>query len=199
MTRSERLALLRLLQLVGLALATVVVTCSLAWGQDKSYTLPHRWGMALRYDHPVGFSDNYQTALVTLIGLFDYDRIWPHKAPDPLRFKVELTAGSTITPTAPRAVVSVNALALYYLDFMSAAYFRPYIEGGIGGIYTDYQVKDQGSRINFNPVAGFGFEIPQGQGPTWFTAFRASHYSNAGLHHKNRGVNSFGAMVGAYY
>ncbi len=161
--------------------------------------VPHRFGVAVTFAQGVGLSENYGMGLATLVGLFDYDRVWPHKAPDGLRFKVELTAGSATWPQGPRAVVSANILALYYLDSLAGSWWRPYMEAGIGGIFTDFQVDGQGSRINFNPVAGFGLEFPTASGPTWFTAIRASHYSNAGILENNQGVNTFGTMLGIYF
>jgi len=165
---------------------------------EKRYEVPNRYGVAVSFAQGYGLPENWGTALVTLIGLFDYDRVWPHRAPDPLRFKVELTAGTTTWPDV-RAVVSANILALYYLEWLSTPGMRPYIEGGIGGIYTDYQVKGQGSRVNFNPVAGLGLEFPRAFGPTIFTALRASHASNAGLCKDNTGVDSLGLMLGMYF
>jgi len=168
-------------------------------GQKTVEKVEHRYGMALSFAQGVGLPDNYGMGLVTLIGLFDYDRIWPHSAPDPLRFKVELTGGATTWPEAPRAVLSANVLALYYLESLTGSWGRPYIEAGIGGIYTDFQVEGQGSRVNFNPVAGFGLEFDAAAGPTWFTALRASHFSNASILEDNQGVNTFAAMVGLYF
>lgn len=177
----------------------VVLSSAPCLAGEGPQEVPHRFGVAVTFAQGVGLSDNYGMGLATLVGLFDYDRVWPHRAPDGLRFKVELTAGSTTWPEAPRAVVSANILALYYLDSLAGSWWRPYAEAGIGGIFTDFQVKGQGSRINFNPVAGFGLEFPTAGGPTWFTAIRASHYSNAGILDDNQGVNTFGTMLGIYF
>ncbi len=173
-----------------------------AAGTEIIYKVPHRYGMALSLGHSYGLGkdQNYGMALVTLIGLFDYDRVWPHRAPDPLRFKVEFTAGTTTWPDAPRAVVSANILALYYLEALRLEWMRPYVEGGIGAIYTDFQVKHQGSRVNFNPVAGIGVEFPGIEdSPTFFTALRLNHFSNAGILVDNQGVNSAFMMFGVYF
>lgn len=206
MTRSDRKSLATCAKCFLMALFGLLLLSSTAWPQEKGqesaqdgYKVPARWGMAVSFAQGVGLSDNYGMGLATLIGLFDYDAVWPHRAPEQLRFKVELTGGATTGPEAGRGVVSANILALYYLDFISADWIVPYVEAGIGGIYTDFQVDGQGSRINFNPVAGFGFEFPSTSGPTWFTSLRASHFSNAGLHENNQGVNTFGTMLGLYF
>jgi len=130
--------------------------------------------------------------------MWDYDTVWRHWAPDPLRFKVEGAAGVTIAPQI-RAMASVGMMALYYLEFLSSPRLNPYIEGGIGVIYTDFQVEGQGSRFNFNPQIGVGTEFNVDSGPPFFGALRLSHISNAGLSDDNRGVNSIVFMVGRFF
>ncbi len=166
-----------------------------------SYKMPFRYGMAVSLGHSAFLPEdqNYGMAMFTFIGLFDYDRIWPHNAPDPLRFKVELTGGSTTWPDAPRAIVSAKMLALYYLESLRSEWAIPYVEAGIGGIYTDFQVDGQGSRINFNPVAGIGVEFLSTSGPSFFTSLRLHHLSNAHLLPHNQGLNSAFMMFGMYF
>jgi len=103
--------------------------------------------------------------------MWDYDKAWHHPAPKLLRWKLEGAVGSSLTPPG-RFMASLGMLALYYLDFISTRYSRPYIEGGIGGIYTDFQVKGQGSQRNINPQAGIGSEIMIGSGLAFFAADR---------------------------
>jgi len=90
-------------------------------------------------------------------------------------------------------------MALYYLDFVSSERLVPYLEGGIGVVYTDFQVEGQGSRFNFNPQIGIGTEFKVDAGPPFFTALRLSHISNAGLADENRGVNSVVWMLGRFF
>jgi lipid A 3-O-deacylase len=142
-------------------------------------------------------NDIYFTQISGFI-MWDYDKVWRHWAPDPLRFKVEGTAGLTVSPKT-RAMVSVGMMALYYLEFISSDRLVPYLEGGIGLVYTDFQVDDQGSRINFNPQIGIGTEFGGESGAPFFGAVRLSHISNAGLHNENRGVNSVVLMIGRFF
>ncbi len=137
-------------------------------------------------------------ALVSAVALFDYDRVWPHRAPEPLRFKVEASLGATSAPSS-RALISANMLALYFLDGLATALLRPYAEAGIGLIYTDFQVDGQGLRVNFNPQAGVGTEIKGGDGPPWYAAIRLHHISNGGLHHDNRGINAVVLQLGRFF
>jgi hypothetical protein len=160
--------------------------------------IPTRYGLAgvlgKTFD-PV--TDIYFVQLSGFI-MWDYDRVWKHWAPDPLRFKVEGNAGATTSPET-RAMISIGMMALYYLQFFSTARLRPYLEGGIGVMYTDFQVEGQGSRFNFNPQIGIGTEFKLNSGAPFFTTIRLSHISNAGLHSENRGVNFVVLMIGRFF
>jgi len=97
-------------------------------------------------------------------------------------------------------------LAHYRLNSLSWARLTPYLEGGLGLVYTDFQVKDpeppyesQGSRINFNPVIGIGLDFNRNPADRYFAAVRLSHISNADLNSENRGVNSIIFQVGRYF
>ena len=146
------------------------------------------------YD-PVG---DRRFALASWVALIDYDRVWPHRAPAPLRFKVEATAGATLTPDV-RTILSANIFALYYLERFSSAGIHPYAEAGVGLIYTDFRVAGQGLRFNFNPQVGIGAEFGPGEEHSWFAAVRLHHVSNGNLHADNRGINGVLFTLGRYF
>lgn len=130
--------------------------------------------------------------------LYDYEDIWPHKAPEQLRFKLEASIGGTLRSDSD-FMASAGFFALYYLDRLHTNLLRPYIEGGVGLIYTEYKVRKQGSRLNFNPQAGLGLDISPRSGPSFWTSVRLHHLSNAGLKKDNRGVNSLTFQAGMYF
>ncbi len=179
----------------GLLLCTVLANP--AWGGPSPHE-PTRYAVAASvgttYD-PVG---DIEFVLGSAVGLFDYDSVWPHRAPAPLRFKVEVTAGATTAPTL-RSLCSANIFALYYLERFSTGGIRPYAEAGVGLIYTDFRVEGQGLRFNFNPQAGVGAEFGSREEHTWYAAVRLHHISNGDLHHENRGVNGVLFTVGRYF
>jgi hypothetical protein len=185
-----------------LALAVLLVLFSplrSACGHDEEEeNIPTRYGMAAVVGNTFDPDDDISFVQLSGFIMWDYDKVWRHWAPELLRFKVEGTAGLTTSPKT-RGMVSVGMMALYYLEFISNHRLSPYIEGGIGVIYTDFQVDGQGSRFNFNPQIGIGTEIQPDSGPPFFGSMRLSHISNAGLHDDNRGVNSIILMIGRFF
>ncbi len=176
--------------------AAILLAAAAALGAEQTvptrYGFGGNWGMAYDPDAGIDFVQ------VTGFALLDYDAVWPHRAPAALRFKVEGNVGATTAP-GTRAIVSANMLALYFLDGLRGRLFRPYAEAGIGLIYTDFQVKGQGLRLNFNPQAGIGTEIAAGSEDPWFAALRLHHISNGGLNKDNRGINSVVFAFGRFF
>ena len=164
----------------------------------KEAPLPTQYGMSAEYGYSYDPQRNISFLLARVFAIFDYGTVWHQDRPRALRFKVEAAAGSTITP-ANDLMVSVNMLALYYPGLRDDSSLRPYFEGGIGAIYTEFRVPGQGLHYNFNPLLGVGCELPQQDGKNPFAALRLHHLSNAGLYHENRGVNSVELQVGRFF
>ncbi len=173
-----------------LVLVTVVMTSPASAGDD----VPTRYGVAVLAG---GAYDPETFGMVLLQGqmVIDYDRVFWHAAPEALRLKLEANGGMT-TGDRQRGIVAVDMLALYVLPAYKFGRWLPYVEGGIGVIYTDFQVDGQGSRFNFNPQLGAGFEIPLATGGTMTLGVRLHHLSNGNLLEDNRGVNSVLMQVG---
>lgn len=167
-------------------------------GEDRTDDVPNRYGLGMIMGNTYDPAGKIGFALLSGVALFDYDKIWHHAAPAPLRFKVEASIGSTWTKEK-EVMASAGIFALYFLDRFSAHGFRPYVEGGIGGIYTGWKVEGQGSHLNFNPQIGIGTEFTIGSGPPFLTAVRLHHISNAGLKKDNRGANSIVLVVGRFF
>jgi len=155
---------------------------------------PTRYGAALlagqTYD-----PDSFGLLILQGQLLLDYDRVFSHAAPESLRFKLEANLGIT-TDGRNRGLAAVNGLALYYLEQFKRANWTPYVEAGVGVIYTDFQVDGQGLRFNFNPQAGVGVEYRLANGAAVTGALRLHHLSNGKTYRDNRGVNSALLMIG---
>jgi lipid A 3-O-deacylase len=155
--------------------------------------VPTRYGMALVAGNSYSPRNDISLFMISGYALFDYEKVWHHRAPAPLRFKTEFALGSA-AGSEHGFVGSAGITALYYIDPLSGRSFRLYVEGGIGLIYTDFRVEGQGLRVNFNPQAGLGIEHRSG----YFAAARLHHISNAGLDRENRGVNTVLLMMGRF-
>lgn len=136
----------------------------------------------------------------SLFKLYDYDAVWKHSAPDNLRFKIEGSMGCAyIHENDARIVANIGIMALLYLDKFESKSYRPFLEAGIGGIFTDFQVAGQDYRFNFNPQAGIGIEFKRTHAPNRFLTLRAHHVSNGGIGSSNRGLNSIAILFGQFF
>lgn len=165
---------------------------------------PTRTGASLNLGYTYDPGGDIWFSQISFFRLYDYDRVWRHRAPEALRFKVEASMGGSRLENADiRMNASVNIFALYYLAGTGEegvrSRVRPYVEAGIGGIYTDYRVPGQDYRINFNPQAGVGIEMDTAGGNTVFAAVRLHHLSNGGIGSSNRGQNSVVCLFGTYF
>lgn len=157
-------------------------------------------GISLNLGYTYDPSDNIWFSQVSIFRIYDYDSIWPHKAPENLRFKVEGSLGGARMDNSDfRVMASVNIFAMLYLTGGGSRQVRPYVEAGIGGIYTDFRVAGQDYRFNFNPQAGVGVEMDTGEGPPCFASLRVHHLSNGGMGVSNRGQNSVVCLFGRYF
>lgn len=164
------------------------------WSGVLSGRAPHEQALGFYAGTAYDWS-NMQFCLVSWQALYDYETIWPHKAPDGLgiRFEGNLGAATGTEFSGSRLVASVNFLAVYELAAYGTSTCVPYVEAGVGLIYTDFQRDGQGLRLNFNPVAGLGVRMG-----SKFLTLRLHHLSNGGLDHDNDGINSIVFGFGMY-
>ncbi len=184
----------------SLLIAAFLFVCPAYGEDDEGGYAATRYGMSLAYGNTYSPTGDIDFLLLTGVALFDYDRVWPHRAPKALRFKVEGAAGATVkSEFRGRFIASISGFALYYLDRLTGKGLRPYLEGGVGVIYTDFQVEGQGLRFNFNPQLGIGTEFPSGSKTPYFASLRLHHISNAGLDDENKGINSVVFTLGRFF
>lgn len=156
-----------------------------------------RYGMALLAGQAY---DPDRFGLVILQGnvQLPYAQVFWHDAPDSLFFKGEFNFGMT-TDGRDRALVAVNMMAVKHIESFSSTTSKPYLEGGIGVVFTDFRVKGQGLRFNFNPQIGVGLDFSTANGRDMTVGVRLHHLSNADLHRDNRGINSVLMVVGVRF
>ena len=181
--------------------ALVIFYCpgSLSAQSNEGYA-PTESGIFLNSGYTYDPSDGAIFSQISLFRLYDYDRIWKQKAPDNLRFKVEGSVGSAfLDDNDVKFIANAGILALLYLDRFETDRIKPYLEAGIGVIYTDYRVTGQDYRFNFNPQAGIGIEFKRKGSQNRFVALRMHHISNGGFGSLNRGQNSIVFAFGQYF
>jgi hypothetical protein len=141
---------------------------------------------------------NVSSLLGSTAAIYDHGYLWDGINSGNTGFKLEAVAGSIFRPEL-RTLASLNMMALYYPRLLPAGGFRPYLEGGIGVIYTDYRVNRQPYRFNFNPQLGIGTEISGRDDSRYFIALRLHHISNCSTNRDNQGVNSLQLQLGRYF
>ena len=140
----------------------------------------------------------FEFGQISFSAWYDYEQIMGHRAPDSLRFKFELNLGAADI-SEKRLLASFNFYALYYLEGIAVGRFRPYVEGGAGVVYSDFQCEGQGLRWNFNPQAGIGLQWYDQGGMDWYTSLHAYHISNGGLDSDNKGINGVSFQLGCLF
>ena len=89
-----------------------------------------------------------------------------------------------------RAAHSLSFSPVLVYEFNTRHSFTPYVEFGIGAaLFSKTRVGEQklGSAFNFEDRLAFGLALPGQQR----VGVRAIHYSNAGLNHPNKGIESY--------
>ncbi len=183
----------------------LVIICSLILsglfhsGQAEAFSLsePEKVGFAVSTGSSYDPQPTLGFAQLSLLAIYDYEQIMPHRAPDQLKFKLEGNFG-VADDSRQRAFCSLNFYAHYYPSIFQSPKIKPFVEAGVGVIYSDFQVEGQGLRFNFNPQAGIGAEFDLAD-RRWFGAVRAHHISNSEFHEDNRGINSIVFQLGFYF
>ncbi len=85
----------------------------------------------------------------------------------------------------------------YHFDL--GARLSPYIEGGLGLLYHDYQGYDLGGGFSFTEMAGAGLSYVLDDNLSLTVGYRFRHTSNASLYDENDGLNSHIFLAGFSY
>ncbi len=168
------------------------------FGEVVKGKVDHRRSWSLSYGLDYDDEPHVDWLLLSYQTVYDYSDVWVHPTPENLKIKFEAAVGCRLR-TSVRTVASVGMFAHYYLKWLETDRFRPFIDGGIGIIYTDFQRPHQGLRWNFNPRFSIGTDIKRDGKPPYYIALRAHHVSNAGIDEDNVGINSVLLVIGKYF
>ncbi len=188
----------RRMGLALLAMALVLAGADTLTAGVSREGIPDRYGLSILWGTMAEPVRGRTFFLANGFALLDYERVWGHRAPPGLRFKIEASLGGSADDRF-RLMASAGIMAFQYLPLPKIRAVHPYIEAGVGLIYSDFRVRGQGLNVNFNPQAGLGFEVGRDEDRPWILALRVHHMSNGGLHPDNRGVNSGVIQIGRYF
>ena len=97
-------------------------------------------------------------------------------------------------PTNTAYGAAINPFALVW-NFDTHGRVVPYIELGGGALFTNTQVPEGSSRINFTSASALGLHFLTAK-TTWTADVRFMHISNAGLEKLNPGINTVQLRLG---
>jgi lipid A 3-O-deacylase len=161
---------------------------ALNWEGDRYWLALEGGGTYI--DEPVRFL--LASLLVSLDGA-DAEGLLPSL--DPWHFRLELSSGLKVN--RPFGIMaSAVVFAQRHLRLLDAEDIHPFVEGGMGLIYTEYRIRHQPLHLDFNPNLGFGCDIGKAGAPHATLSLRWHHVSNANIRPPNNGVNSVVFVVG---
>ena len=80
-----------------------------------------------------------------------------------------------------------------------SSWIAPYLELGVGFLYSTQHISEQGSQFNFTPQLGVGMQFSLNDHYLLSAGYRYRHMSNAGTAKPNRGIDFNMALVGLSY
>jgi len=195
-----------LVRLLLLSFVFTIIMVPDVWSEpDPETAQPHRWlsSFSLVSGYGVASLSNASAdyEVIPILPQFGFD-INPlaekiHIKPKGLlEFVVEPLMNLVINP-GTNAEVGCS-LFLRYSDKITSR-IAPYVEGGLGMIYTTQHTHEQGTQYNFISQAGLGLQLFLNKHVALTGGYRFRHLSNAGLDTPNRGINNHFGLVGVKY
>ena len=110
-----------------------------------------------------------------------------------------------ITEPIMNVVINPDANAEFGVSFLLkysghiTSHIAPYVEGGIGMVYTTQHTHEQGTQFNFLPQIGAGLQFFLNKNLALTGGYRYRHMSNAGISSDNSGINHHFFLAGMSY
>ena len=99
----------------------------------------------------------------------------------------------------PHSGVAGGLTPLLHYEFFRKGRLIPYVEAGVGVIFTDLDLDQQDDGLNFTPQAGLGIRYELSERTEFIVGWRFHHISNAGLRDPNTGLDSSLFLLGMSY
>jgi len=188
-------------RVLGFVLGAALVLLDVATGsaqEDRGWLRVESWGLNMAYGSAYRHSIQFYSLLPHI------DLCLPNIIDEPLaqynvhaQWVVEPFA-SYVTDASDTEEAGVN-LAILMLRYDRGQPLVPFIEGGVGVLYSGLRERGLGTH--------FLFSLPVGAGLEWFftrttalsAMYRFRHISNAGISSHNTGLNADFFMLGLTY
>ncbi|MBI3302116.1 MAG: acyloxyacyl hydrolase [Deltaproteobacteria bacterium] len=163
---------------------------------------PGAWAVGLRTGYSIGTSKHVEMVPVNLrIGYTLFKGQKWFLPPGALEVAVEPFA-SVMTSIRPKNSGSLElgaGLPMFSYYFNLGNHLHPYIEGGLGVLYTDLRGYHLGGHFSFLETAGAGVTYFLNDNLALNAGWRYRHISNASLYAHNVGLNSGIFLAGFSY
>ncbi len=190
------------MSLLALFLVFLTPSQSAAAPQEEKY---HQWlrevGLMTGYGAAPLRKKTSDYEVIPLLLQFGFDI-------DPLAKKLHIDTKGTfegvIEPfvnlvTNPDANAEAGCSLLLKYSHNITSRIAPYIEAGVGIIYTTQHTHEQGTQYNFIPQAGIGLQFLLTKQWALTGGYRFRHLSNAAISDSNQGIDHHFGLVGVSY
>ncbi|MFM8409474.1 MAG: acyloxyacyl hydrolase [Alphaproteobacteria bacterium] len=164
-------------------------------GSVSRHGIQH-WGVKIGY----GWSKQRQTGVIPFYGQVGWS--FPDWLDKPLlrwhldfQYVLEAWAGGTHSPYTSAFEIGVNPISLR-LAWDRGQQFVPYLQGGLGVMYTSLQGVRTGGPFEFDELFGIGIEAFVTKRFALTVEYRYRHMSNAGIYEDNRGLDTQFVLFG---
>jgi hypothetical protein len=189
-------------QVLGWLVMVLGVAGALPVQAEDLLPQPGTWALGVRSGYSIGLSKHAEMVPVNLrIGytLFKGQK-W---VIPPGAFEIAVEPfGSAITSIRPQHSGSMElglGLPVLTYYFNLGNHLAPYVEGGLGLLYTDLRGYHLGGRFSFMETLGAGVAYSLSDNLVLNAGWRYRHISNAGLYKDNVGLNSGIFLAGFSY
>ena len=192
--------------LTALCLFLILSAYASAQSVQNANTSPHKWFRSFGFTTGYGSAsldkkdDDYEVIPLLLQFTLDINPI-----AEMLHIKTKITDLELLIEPLANVVVRPSANAEIGCSFplrysvRLSSWFSPYVEVGLGFLYTTQHVHEQGSQFNFTTQLGIGTQFTLSDHYALTAGYRFRHMSNAGLSTPNRGVDFHFGVIGLTY
>ena len=183
------------LLIVVLSIIALLSSNRLALTQD--YTGSHKslWAIDLWTGGGVGMNGPDKGSNVLLSGVRFSRTIWTGQNGGSLQYGIDVIPLFLMDQESKAFGFSATPVLLRW-NLNSARPISPFIEFGAGVLFTNKEVPEKTSDVNFTPQAAAGVHIFTGKDAATTISFRFMHISNAGMESPNPGVNTLQLSAG---